>query len=62
MMQIEIHKASGERYRAAVPTLTDVANLADLASISHIIIYAITPREYKYYKSLKIHSKIDIIR
>lgn len=62
MMQIEIHKKSGDYYRAAVPTLKDVQKLAEIRSISQIFLFAITPREYKHLQSLDLPKKIKIIR
>lgn len=61
-MQIEIHKASGDKYRATVPTLTDVANLAEIRDIVQIFLFAITPREFKHFGALDLPEKIKIIR
>jgi hypothetical protein len=62
MIQIEIHKISGESYRAAVPSLNAVVNLAEICDITKIFIFAITPREFNYLRSLDLPSKIEIIR
>jgi hypothetical protein len=62
MIQIEIHKKNGESYRAAVPSLQSVQNLATICDITHITIYAITPREYNAYKLLFLSPKITISR
>jgi len=62
MIQIEIHKKNGESYRAAVPSLQSVANLAEICDITKIFIFAITPREFNYLRSLPLPSKIEIIR
>jgi hypothetical protein len=62
MIQIEIHKISGESYRAAVPSLQSVANLAEIRDITKIFVIAITPREYKHLQSLNLPDKIKISR
>ena len=62
MIQIEIHKKYGESYRAAVPSLQSVANLATICDITKIFIFAITPREFNYLGSLDLPRKIEIIR
>jgi hypothetical protein len=62
MIQIEIHKKYGESYRAAVPSINAVVNLAQICDITHITIYAITPREYNAYKLLVLSPKITISR
>jgi hypothetical protein len=62
MIQIEIHKKNGESYRAAVPSLQSVQNLAEIPTISKIFIFAITPREFNYLGSLDLPRKIKIIR
>ena len=62
MIQIEIHKKSGESYRAAVPSLQSVAHLAEIRDITKIFVIAITPREFNYLRSLDLPQKIEIIR
>ena len=62
MMQIEIHKNNGSHYRGTVPSLTDVAKLAKITTISKIILFAITPREFNYLRSLDLPEKIKISR
>jgi hypothetical protein len=62
MIQIEIHKKNGESYRAAVPSLNAVVNLAEITTISKIFIFAITPREFNYLRSLELPSKVIITR
>lgn len=62
MIQIAIHKKSGESYRAAVPSLQSVVNLAEIRGITKIFIFAITPREFNYLRSLDLPEKIKIIR
>jgi hypothetical protein len=62
MIQIEIHKKNGESYRAAVPSLQSVANLAQICDITKIFIFAITPREFNYLRSLELPSKVIITR
>jgi hypothetical protein len=62
MIQIEIHKKNGESYRAAVPSLQSVQNLAEIPTILKIFIFAITPREFNYLGSLELPSKVKIIR
>jgi hypothetical protein len=62
MIQIEIHKNNGESYRAAVPSLNAVVNLAEITTISKIFIFAITPREFNYLRSLELPSKVIITR
>jgi hypothetical protein len=62
MIQIEIHKKNGESYRAALPSLQSVQNLAEITTISKIFIFAITPREFNYLGSLELPRKIKIIR
>lgn len=62
MIQIEIQKNNGESYRAAVPSLNAVVNLAEICDIKKIFIFAITPREFNYLRSLDLPSKVKIIR
>ena len=62
MIQIEIHKKNGESYRAALPSLQSVQNLAEISTISKIFIFAITPREFNYLRSLELPSKVIITR
>ena len=62
MIQIEIHKKYGESYRAAVPSLNAVVNLATICDITKIFIFAITPREFNYLRSLELPSKVIITR
>jgi hypothetical protein len=62
MIQIEIHKISGQSYRAAVPSLNAVVNLAEICDIKKIFIFAITPREFNYLRSIDLPQKIKIIR
>ena len=62
MIQIEIYKKNGESYRAAVPSLQSVRNLAEIPTISKIFIFAITPREFNYLRSLDLPSKVTITR
>jgi hypothetical protein len=62
MIQIEIHKKNGESYRAAVPSLNAVVNLAQICDITKIFIFAITPREFNYLGSLDLPSKVIITR
>jgi uncharacterized protein YccT (UPF0319 family) len=62
MIQIEIHKYNGESYRAALPSLQSVQNLAEISTITKIFIFAITPREFNYLRSLDLPQKIKIIR
>jgi hypothetical protein len=62
MIQIEIHKKSGENYRAAVPSLQSVLYLSEIAGVSKIFIFAITPREFNYLRALNLPSKVEIIR
>jgi hypothetical protein len=62
MIQIQINKINGESYRCAVASLNAVANLAEITAISEIFIFAITPREFNYLRSLDLPEKIKIIR
>ncbi len=62
MIQIEIHKKNGESYRCAVPSLNAVKKLTEISAVSKIFIYAITPRELNYLRSLDLPQKIEIIR
>jgi len=62
MIQIAIHKINGESYRCAVASLNAVKHLAEITTISEIFIFAITPREFNYLRSLDLPKKIKIIR
>jgi len=62
MYQIKIIKKSGSNYGCAVASLSAVISLAELTSVSEIILFGITPREYKHLESLKLPEKIKISR
>jgi hypothetical protein len=62
MYQIKIIKSNGDAYGCAVPSLSAVTKLAELQSIVQIILYGITPREYKHLLSLDLPGKIKISR
>jgi len=62
MYQIKIIKSNGEAYGCAVPSLSAVLSLAEIRSIVQIILFAITPREYKHLHSLDLPEKIKISR
>lgn len=62
MYQIKIIKFNGDAYGCAVPSLSAVIALAELATVCKIILYGITPREYNYLGSLDLPEKIKISR
>lgn len=62
MYQIKIIKKDGSAYGCAVASLSVVISLAELTSVSEIILFAITPREYKHFQSLNLPEKIKISR
>ena len=62
MYQIKIIKSNGDAYGCAVPSLSAVTKLAELQSIVQIILFAITPREYKHLHALDLPEKIKITR
>lgn len=62
MYQIKIIKSNGEAYGCAVPSLSAVLSLAEIPTICEIILFAITPREYNYLRSLDLPEKIKITR
>jgi len=62
MYQIKIIKTNGDAYGCAVPSLSAVIALAELATVCKIILFAITPREYKHLHALDLPEKIKITR
>jgi hypothetical protein len=62
MHQIRIIKNSGQSYGCAVTSLSAVLSLAELTAVREIVLFAITPREYKHLQSLNLPEKIKISR
>lgn len=62
MYQIKIIKKNGSAYGCAVTSLSEVISLAELTAVREIILFAITPREYKHLQSLHLTEKIKINR
>jgi hypothetical protein len=62
MYQIKIIKSNGSAYGCAVTSLSAVLSLAELTAVREIILFAITPREYKHLQSLHLPKKIKITR
>ena len=62
MHQIHIIKKSGQSYGCAVNSLSAVVSLSEITTVREIILYAITPREYKHLTALDLPRKIKISR